>query len=71
MKYNNKFFKTKEEAMSFKRAHGGVIYSYTPRSRTKQAYSIEVAVAYDARREMVSPKRTPYCVAWNEYEPEE
>lgn len=64
--YNNKFFKTREEAVAFQRQHGGALYSNTPKSRTKKDYRAEMAVAFDARMELVNPNETPYCVAWNE-----
>ena len=66
MRYNNKFFATKEEAQAFQKEHGGVLYSDTPRSKTKRAFQIEKVVAFDARMEVVDGTKTPYCVAWNE-----
>ena len=70
MRYNNKFFTTKEEAKAFQKQHGGVFYAITPRSRTetKRNFAAEMAVALDARREAVDPEKTPYCVAWNEHD---
>jgi len=69
MRYNNKFFETKEEAKAFQKQHGGVFYAITPRSRTetKLNFQAEMAVAYDARGERVDPEKTPFCVAWNEH----
>ena len=64
--YNNKFFKTREEAKAFQKEHGGAIYSDTPKSKTKRSFRAEMAVAFDARREFVNPNETPWCVAWNE-----
>lgn len=64
--YNNKFFKTREEAKAFQKEHGGAMYSYTPRSKTKRDFQCEMAVAFDARMEVVDINKTPYCVAWNE-----
>ena len=64
--YNNKFFRTREEAKSFQQEHGGAIYSCTPRSKTKRDYNAEMTVAFDARREIVDMNKTPWCVAWNE-----
>lgn len=64
--YNNKFFATKEEAKSFQKEHGGVLYSITPKSKTKRAFRDEMAVAFDARQECVDINKTPYVVAWNE-----
>ena len=71
MIYNNRFFATKEEAKSFQRSHGGALLHMTPRSHrdTKLDFAAEMAVARDARGEIVDPITTPYCVAWNEREP--
>ncbi len=63
--YHNKFFKTLEDARAFQRIHGGALYSNAPRSRTKQDYKAEMAVALDARQEVVNPEETPFVVAWN------
>lgn len=69
VKYNNRFFATREEAKAFQKEHGcGVLYSCAKRSRTKQDYAVELAVALDARGEVVDPAEKPYVVAWNEYE---
>lgn len=66
--YNNRFFATEQEAKAFKKQHGGVLIHVTPRSRleTRRNFSAEMAVAYDARGEVVDKEKTPYCVAWNE-----
>ncbi len=66
MKYNNRFFPTREDAKAFQREHGGAMYSALPRSRTKREFQDEIAVALDARNEIVSAIETPWCVAWNE-----
>ena len=66
MRYNNRFFSTKDEAKAFQKKHGGAMYSSTPRSRTKKDFQVEMAVALDARAEVIDPDKTPYCVAWNE-----
>ena len=66
MAYNNRFFRTREEAKAFQREHGGAVYSCAPRSSTNDDYRVEVAVAYDGRREIVDVTETPWCVAWNE-----
>ena len=66
MRYNNKFFKTEEEAKAFQKKHGGALYKNTWGSRTKREFSVECAVAYDARGESINRVKTPYCVAWNE-----
>lgn len=66
MKYNNKFFKTREEAKAFQKEHGDAIYSDTPKSKTKRNFRAEITVAFDARMELVNPNETPWCVAWNE-----
>lgn len=69
MRFNNKFFGTKEEAIAFQKQHGGVFYAITPRSRaeTKRNFQAEMAVAWDARGERIDPEKTPFCVAWNEH----
>ena len=66
--YNNRFFATAQEAKTFKKQHGGVLLHITPRSRleTRRSFAAEMAVAYDARGEVVDKDKTPYCVAWNE-----
>lgn len=66
MRYNNKFFHTREEAKAFQKEHGGAIYSYTPHSKTRADFRVEMAIAYDARMEVVNTSQTPWCVAWNE-----
>lgn len=69
MRYNNRFFKTEEEAKAFRKARkGGVILHLTPRSRreTRRDFYAEMAVAWDARREEIDPNVTPWCIAWNE-----
>ena len=66
MRYNNQFFRTREEAKEFQIKHGGAIYSHLPRSRTKEDFRAEMAVALDARNEVVNADETPWCVAWNE-----
>ena len=66
MTYNNKFFHTREDAKAFQREHGGALYSSLPRSRTKREFQDEIAVALDARNEVVNIHETPWCVAWNE-----
>lgn len=68
MRYNNRFFKTKEEAVAFQKQHGGAIYSNAPRSRSKTDYHVETMVAWDARHEVIDPNLMPWCVAWNESE---
>ena len=64
--YNNKFFKTREEAREFQKKNGGALYSYTPKSRTKQNFRAEMIVAFEARQELINLNETPWCVAWNE-----
>ena len=68
MRYNNRFFATEQDAKAFKKQHGGVLIHITPRSRmeTRRNFAAEMAVAYDARGEVVDKDKTPYCVAWNE-----
>ena len=70
MVYNNKFFETKEEAQKFKKEKGyGIIYSGAKHSKTKHQFTIETLIAFDARGEVIDPKKTPWCVAWNESHP--
>lgn len=73
MRYNNRFFETRDDAKAFQKEHGGVFLSMTPRSHssTKMEFHAEMMVALDARGEHVDPEKTPYCVAWNEREPED
>lgn len=68
--YNNRFFETEVEAKAFQKQHGGALIHITPRSRreTRQSFAAEMAVAYDARREIVDKDKTPYCVAWNDFD---
>lgn len=66
MRYNNRFFATKEDAKKFQKEHCGALYANTPRSRTRLDFTTEMMVAWDARREAVDAEKTPYCVAWNE-----
>ena len=70
MRYDNKFFSNETQAKAFKKQHGGVLLHVTPRSRaeTKLNFQAEMAVAYDARGEIVDPEKTPWCVAWNNYD---
>lgn len=65
--YTNKFFETEAEAKAFRKAHGGVLLSMTPRSHTstKMEFHAEMLIAQDARGEIIDPEKTPYCVAWN------
>ena len=70
MRYNNKFFQTEEEAKAFRKENKrGAILHLTPRSRkeTRRDFYAEIAVAWDARRGVVDPEVTPWCVAWNEF----
>lgn len=66
--YNNRFFATKEEALAFRKQHGGRLISLSPKSRkeTRMDFQAEMAVAWDARGEVIDKEATPYCVAWNE-----
>lgn len=62
--YMSKFFKTKEQALAFRKANKcGVIYSYTKGSRTKKDYIAEAEM-----REMTEEQveQYPYVVAWNQ-----
>lgn len=70
MRYNNRFFATREDAMAFKRRHGGHLLAFNPRGHreSKINFYAEMAVAQDARGEIIDPEQTPFCVAWNEKE---
>ena len=69
MRYNNRFFSTEAEAKAFRKQHGGALLHMTARSKseTKRNFYAEMAVAWDARREEIDPEKTPWCVAWNEF----
>lgn len=67
--FNNKFFVTKDEALSFKEERGGgVLIELKPscHKEIRLRFMAEMAVAMDARGEQVDPAKTPFCVAWNE-----
>lgn len=68
VRYNNRFFGTREDAMAFKRRHGGVLITWNPKGHKegKINFLAEAAVALDARGEVIDPDQTPFCVAWNE-----
>ena len=69
MRYNNRFFKTEEEAKAFKKERGGgVLLKWNPKGRKEKKldFLAECAVALDARMEAVNPDEKPFCVAWNE-----
>ena len=60
-----RFFATEEEAKTFQKEHGGVMYRNVPRSRTKQSYMTELWYG-DEPAYWATEK--PYCIAWNEIE---
>lgn len=62
--YRNKFFKTKEEAETFKKEHGGALYSNVPYSHTKKDYMVEAKQVACFDDNFI--KEHPYCVAWNQ-----
>lgn len=67
MRYNNKFFTSREEAKAFQKEHGGVYLRFNPKCHdSKMDFFAEMAVARDARCEEIDPSVTPYCIAWNE-----
>lgn len=66
MKYRNKFFKTKEEAIAFQKEHGGALYSNAKYSKTKMKYMAEALGVAGLNRESIN--KYPFCVAWNEVE---
>lgn len=65
VKYCNKFFKTKEEALAFKKSHGGVMYSGLKGSRTKSSYRTELCILNPSNYDEYA-EQYPFVVAWNE-----
>lgn len=66
MRYDNKFFATKEEAQDFKRRKKyGRLVCFGKTLKTRIDFYAEMSVAEDARGEYIDPEKTPYCVAWN------
>lgn len=65
VKYCNKFFKTKEEAVAFKKSHGGVLYSGLKGSRTKSSYRTELCILNPSNYDEYA-EQYPFVVAWNE-----
>lgn len=64
--YMNKFFRTKEEAVSFQKEQGfGALYSNEKGSRTKGKYKVEALMM---GRSEEFQKEYPFCVAWNHQE---
>lgn len=64
VKYCNKFFKTKEEALAFKKSHGGVMYSGLKGSRTKSSYRTELCILNPSNYDEYAAEY-PFVVAWN------
>lgn len=63
--FKNQFFKTKEEAVAFKKKKGcGAIYSNVKGSRTKRDYQTELAVLGRFDEEFIA--EYPYVVAWTQ-----
>lgn len=65
VKYCNKFFKAKEEAVAFKKSHGGVLYSGLKGSRTKSSYRTELCILNPSNYDEYA-EQYPFVVAWNE-----
>ena len=64
--FRNQFFKTKEEALTFKKEKGyGAIYSNVKGSRTKKDYQAELAVLGRFDDEFIA--EYPYVVAWTQH----
>lgn len=65
--FRNQFFKTKEEALAFKKKRGGgSVYSNTKGSRTKKNYQAELLVlGRPGDEEFI--KEYPYVVAWTQF----
>lgn len=61
--YMYHFFKTEQEARAFQKKQGlGALYKNTPKSRTKESYMIEAAMA-EKSNEFIAEH--PFVVAWN------
>ena len=54
MKYRNKFFKIKEEAIAFQKEHGGALYSNAKYSKTKMKYMAEALGVAGLNRESIN-----------------
>lgn len=66
MMYMSKFFRSLEEAESFKKNHGGALYKYKAKVKKGTGmndYKIEALMLGMSEDEM---QEKPYCVAWNQ-----
>ena len=66
MMYMSAFFRTMDEAKSFSRKNGGIIFKYTARVNKLSGmndYKIEALARGMSEEEM---QEKPYCVAWNQ-----
>ena len=64
--HKRKFFQTIEEAKSFRKSHGGVLYASKGRSR--QDYLVEKTIEDPADPDLFE-EVYPFCIAWNEEVP--
>lgn len=65
--YRNQFFKSKEEALAFKKERGGgSIYSNVKGSHTKKDYQTELLILGRPGDEEFA-NEYPYVVAWNQF----
>lgn len=62
MLYTRRFFKTREAATAFQKAHGGALYADVPKSRTRKDYAVEATLE---GLTALQREAYPYCVAWN------
>lgn len=66
--YKNQFFKTKEEALAFKKEKGyGAFYSNVKGSRTKKDYITELAILGKSADDEEFKIQYPYVIAWTEH----
>ncbi|MBO5969901.1 MAG: hypothetical protein J6S14_15545 [Clostridia bacterium] len=61
--HKRKFFQTLEEAKSFRKSHGGVLYA--SRGRSRQDYLVEKTIEDPANPDLFE-EVFPFCIAWNE-----
>lgn len=62
--YHQEFFSSKRDAEQFMKILGcGVLYSNTPRSRSRKQFLVEAAMSGYTETDL---KDKNYCVAWNQ-----
>lgn len=57
-------FKTKDEALSFKKKHGGLL-TYDKRTKTGKPTGVGIDYGYAVHLGGLDPNKFPYCVQWN------